>query len=239
MKIAPNSPDEPDSPAEPTGDYEIGRGKPPWHAGFQKGRSDNPKGRPRASKNLGTLLSQALDEKVMVTEDGLRRRVTKRELVVKQLVNKSASADLCAIKQLIDIVERVEGRGGASPTVPPSLASSAADEESSRAQETDGARYQSQDRGREYSSVARRHPRGSPRRTAGADRPGRGPEAPLRLRLTIANLRTRRRVWVRRRGGSVSIRVIARPILPISLRWPIAVTSARPLPRTTKLPENT
>ena len=119
MKIAPNSPDEPDSPAEPTDDYEIGRGKPPRHAGFQKGRSGNPKGRPRGSKNLGTLLSQALDEKVMVTEDGLRRRVTKRELVVKQLVNKSASADLCAIKQLIDIVERVEGRSGASPTVPP------------------------------------------------------------------------------------------------------------------------
>ena len=129
MKIAPNSPDEADSPAESTGDYEIGRGKPPRHAGFQKGRSGNPKGRPKGSKNLATLLSQALDEKVSVTEDGRRRRVTKRELVVKQLVNKSASADLRAIKQLIDIVERVEGRSGASPTPPPSPAFTAADEE--------------------------------------------------------------------------------------------------------------
>src|SRR5271157_5647039 len=129
MKIAPNSPNEADSPAEPTGDYEIGRGKPPRHAGFQKGRSGNPKGRPKGSKNLGTLLNQALDEKVGVTEDGRRRRVTKRELVIKQLVNKSASADLRAIKQLIDIVERVEGRSGAPPTPPPSPAFSAADEE--------------------------------------------------------------------------------------------------------------
>ena len=109
--------------AKPTGDYEIGRGKPPRHAGFQKGRSGNPKGRPKGSKNFVTLLSQALDEKVYVTEDGRRRRVTKRELVVKQLVNKSASADLRAIKQLTDIVERVDQRTGAShaPPEPPQL----------------------------------------------------------------------------------------------------------------------
>jgi hypothetical protein len=59
----------------------------------------------------------------------------------------------------------------------------------------------------------------------------------LRLRLTAAKLRTSRRVWTRNRGGSVSMRVIARPILPISLCAPVAVTSARPCPRTTMLPE--
>jgi Family of unknown function (DUF5681) len=118
MKNAPISTTEDEPMAKPTGDYEIGRGKPPRHAGFQKGLSGNPKGRPKGSKNLATLLSQALDEKVYVTEDGRRRRVTKRELVVKQLVNKSASADLRAIKQLTDIVERVEHRTGASPALP-------------------------------------------------------------------------------------------------------------------------
>src|SRR5271167_5253740 len=123
MKVAPNS------DTETTDEYEVGYAKPPRHAGFQKGRSGNPKGRPKGSKNLATLLSQALVEKFRLTEDGRRRRITKRELVIKQLVNKSASADLRAIKQLIDIVERVEGRGGASPTPPPSPAFSAADEE--------------------------------------------------------------------------------------------------------------
>src|ERR1700740_2208326 len=121
---------KPDSPTKdrPEGDYEIGRGKPPRHAGFQKGRSGSPKGRPKGSKNFATLLAEALDEKVQVTEDGKRRRVTKRELVIKQLVNKSAAADLRAIKQLTDIVQGVQRHAGASEAPAP-LAFTAADEE--------------------------------------------------------------------------------------------------------------
>jgi Family of unknown function (DUF5681) len=106
---------ESDPAAETQGDYEIGYCKPPGHAGFQKGQSGNPKGRQKGSKNLATLLSEALDEKVSVTEDGRRRRVTKREAVITQLVNKSASAELRAIKQLTDIVEGVERRAGTEP----------------------------------------------------------------------------------------------------------------------------
>jgi hypothetical protein len=117
------------SDTEPTGDYDVGYDKPPRHKGFQKGRSGNPKGRPKGSKNLATLLGEALDEKVMLTEDGRRRRVTKRELVIKQLVNKSASADLRAIKQLTDIVQGVKGRAGAGPAPAPPPAFTAADEE--------------------------------------------------------------------------------------------------------------
>ena len=129
MKVAPDSDSETDPAAEAKTDYDVGYGKPPRHAGFQKGRSGNPKGRPKDSKNFATLLGQALDEKVSVTQDGRRRRVTKRELVAKQLVNKSASADLRAIKQLVDIVERVERQSGASPAPPPPPAFGAADEE--------------------------------------------------------------------------------------------------------------
>ena len=112
MKVASNS------DAKTTGEYEVGYAKPPRHAGFQKGRSGNPKGRPKGSKSFATLLGEALDEKVSLTEDGRRRRITKRELVIKQLVNKSASADLRAIKQLTDIVQRVERRSDGSEAPP-------------------------------------------------------------------------------------------------------------------------
>jgi hypothetical protein len=84
-----------------------------------------PKGRPKGSKNLALLL----DEKVTVTEVGRRRRITKRELVIKQLVNKSAAADLRAVKQLTDIVQGVERRAGTSQGLPSPPASTAADEE--------------------------------------------------------------------------------------------------------------
>ena len=62
MKAASNS------DTEPAGDYAVGYGKPLRHTGFQKSRSGNPKGRPKGSKNLATLLAEALDEKVQVTE---------------------------------------------------------------------------------------------------------------------------------------------------------------------------
>ena len=123
MKVASNS------DTEPTADYAVGYGKPPRHSGFQKGRSGNPKGRPKGSKNFATLLADALDEKVQITEDGKRRRIAKRELVIKQLVNKSAAADLRAIKQLTDIVQGIEGRTGAAHPPPSPQAFTAADEE--------------------------------------------------------------------------------------------------------------
>ena len=123
MKAASNS------DTEPTADYAVGYGKPPRHSGFQKGRSGNPKGRPKGSKNFATLLTEALDEKVQVTEDGRRRRIAKRELVIKQLVNKSAAADLRAIKQLTDIVQGIEWRTGAAHPPPSPQAFTAADEE--------------------------------------------------------------------------------------------------------------
>ena len=123
MKVASNS------DTEPTADYAVGYGKPPRHSGFQKGRSGNPKGRPKGSKNFATLLADALDEKVQITEDGKRRRIAKRELVIKQLVNKSAAADLRAIKQLTDIVQGIEWRTGAAHPPPSPQAFTAADEE--------------------------------------------------------------------------------------------------------------
>jgi hypothetical protein len=107
-------------------DYEVGHGKPPRHTRFLKGQSGNPRGRPSGAKNLSTLLSEALNERVIVTENGGRRKVTKRQAIITQLVNRSASADFRAIKILLDMVRDIEHQS--EPSAPETSDFSEADE---------------------------------------------------------------------------------------------------------------
>ena len=107
-------------------DYEVGYGKPPRHTRFKPGQSGNPRGRPSGSKNLRTLLSDALNESVVIADNGGRRRVSKREAIVTQLVNRSATADWRAVKILLDILRDLEGQ--TDPASPETSAFTAADE---------------------------------------------------------------------------------------------------------------
>jgi Family of unknown function (DUF5681) len=97
-------------PPDQKRDYEVGYRKPPRQTRFTKGQSGNPRGRSPGAKNLKTLLSDALNEFVIVTENGGRRKITKREAIITQLVNRSASADFRAIKILLDMVRDIEGQ---------------------------------------------------------------------------------------------------------------------------------
>jgi hypothetical protein len=80
-------------PPETPRDYQVGYGKPRRHTRFKRGQSGNPRGRPRESKNLPTLLTEALNERVIVAEDDGRRKITKPEAIITQLVNRSAKAE--------------------------------------------------------------------------------------------------------------------------------------------------
>lgn len=73
--------------------YEVGYGKPPKHSRFQPGQSGNPKGRPPGSKNFSTLINHELDSTMTVREGGRVIKLTKREIVAKQLVKKSMEGD--------------------------------------------------------------------------------------------------------------------------------------------------
>ena len=98
-------------------DYEVGRGKPPVHTRFKKGQSGNPRGpHPR---NLPALLVDALNEKVVVTIDGERQEISKREAIVTQLVNESTRANLRATKMLTDMLKDAEKKAGVAPPPAP------------------------------------------------------------------------------------------------------------------------
>ena len=97
-------------------DYEIGYKKPPVTTRFKKGNRANPRGRPRGSKNLATLLERALDAAADADAGAKPGRLTKRELVVARLVERSAGADFAATKLLFELLRRTDSAAVAQPS---------------------------------------------------------------------------------------------------------------------------
>jgi hypothetical protein len=81
--------------------FSVGFCKPPQHTQFIKGQSGNPKGRPKGSQNVSTILRHAARQRVRVTCNGVSRFVTKLEAAVIQLLNQAAAGDARAIRELL------------------------------------------------------------------------------------------------------------------------------------------
>lgn len=94
--------------------FPVGFRRPPRSTRFPKGRSGNPKGRPRRRAAEGadffTLLRSALNEGVPVKENDEHKTITKAEAIAKQIVNKGASGDARAIQVLFALLRSIETR---------------------------------------------------------------------------------------------------------------------------------
>jgi hypothetical protein len=99
------------------GAYPVGYGRPPKNSQFKKGQSGNPKGRPKGTQNLATVLANELRERVVINENGQRRTVTKMVAATKQLVNRAAGGDMKALQLLWVLVRSAEEQavGAAAP----------------------------------------------------------------------------------------------------------------------------
>ena len=87
--------------------YEVGYGRPPKATQFKRGKSGNPKGRPKGSRNLATDLAAELGEPITVREDGRQRRVSKQRALIKSLMAKSLQGDVRAAAALLSLYARV------------------------------------------------------------------------------------------------------------------------------------
>lgn len=64
----------------------VGYGRPPSHTRFKPGKTGNPHGRPRGSRNLKTIIQSALTSRIVLREGGNRRSISKLEgIVLRQL----------------------------------------------------------------------------------------------------------------------------------------------------------
>lgn len=89
-------------------DYELGYMKPPKSGQFQPGQSGNPKGRPSGSKNTYKLLDDIVNEKVQITKNGRPVRISKKQAMLLQAVNKAVQGDLKAFQTLLPVMTEAD-----------------------------------------------------------------------------------------------------------------------------------
>jgi hypothetical protein len=88
--------------------YDVGYGKPPKRSRFRKGVSGNRKGRPIGKRNIATVLTEILEEKIVIDKNGVRRTVTKLEAALIKLVDQAASGDPVALRLMTALVRSAD-----------------------------------------------------------------------------------------------------------------------------------
>ena len=119
--------------------YEIGYRRPPTSSQFKKGSSGNPKGRPKGATNFITLLERELAQKIVVTENGKKKAITRMQAMVKRLVSGALQGDAKQLMAMVEILRRLE-RADSSPVeglLPDNHAALLADYVASARTETD------------------------------------------------------------------------------------------------------
>ncbi len=87
--------------------YEVGFGKPPKQTRFKKGRSGNPRGRPRKKPDLYSELTKVLHENVTVTIDGQSEKVTVQQALLLRLRDHALLGEVWAEKLLRKVMEAI------------------------------------------------------------------------------------------------------------------------------------
>jgi len=103
----------------PSRDYQVGYGKPPASNRFVKGKSGNPKGRPKGSTNrrpalneerLGDIIMEEAYRSIKVKNGTKTVSIPMVQAITRSLAIKAAQGDLRAQKIFTDLVSKQEAK---------------------------------------------------------------------------------------------------------------------------------
>jgi hypothetical protein len=87
-------------------DDNVGYRRPPKHSQFKKGISGNPRGRrrKRPAPIFKNLMMAELFKQITIGDGGKKSKVTKFELIIIDLVNRSIKGDKDARRRVLDFI---------------------------------------------------------------------------------------------------------------------------------------
>lgn len=88
--------------------YEVGYGKPPKHTQWSKGVSGNPGGGKKLVRTLSDAVDDALNERVVVTQNGERYTTTMLVAIVKKAVRTAVGGDYKTTKLMLNLARDSE-----------------------------------------------------------------------------------------------------------------------------------
>jgi hypothetical protein len=95
----------------------VGYKRPPAHTRFTKGRSGNPKGRPKGARGVSAV-ANLINQLVTVTVDGTRRQVPMGEALTLSLFQRALTGSVPAAREVMKIIEKVAAEQKAIEEVP-------------------------------------------------------------------------------------------------------------------------
>ena len=94
------------APKEAPAQYRVGYGRPPSEKRFKPGRSGNPTGQPKGSRNAKSIVGQVVNEKISIRENGRTRKVTKLEAMLQAATVKAIKGDTRALNTMLAFLAR-------------------------------------------------------------------------------------------------------------------------------------
>ena len=91
------------------GDGTVGYCRPPKQHQFRSGRSGNPKGRPRGSKNEATILREIMTRNIEIREGGRARKISVLAAILLRFAESALKGDAKSAAFLLNRYGAVKG----------------------------------------------------------------------------------------------------------------------------------